>query len=42
VRVRVGSLLCTQWLSAFLESMQQWFAGFAEAESPISVDVDNS
>ena len=39
MRVRVGSLLCTQLLSAFLEFMQQWLPGFAEVESPISVDV---
>ena len=39
MRVRVGSLLCTQWLSAFLEVMQQRLPGFAEVQSPISVDV---
>jgi hypothetical protein len=37
--VRVGSLCYTWWLSVFLEFMKQWLAGFAEAESPISVDV---
>ena len=37
--VWVGSLCYTWWLSVFLEFMQQWLAGFAEAESPISVDV---
>ena len=27
------------WLYLFLEFMQQWLRGFAEVESPISVDV---
>jgi hypothetical protein len=37
--VRVGSLYYIQWLSLFLEFLQQWFPGFAEFESPISVNV---
>jgi len=37
--MRVGSLYYTGWLSVFLEFVQQWFPGFAEVESPISVDV---
>ena len=39
MRVLVGSLLCTQWPSPSLESVQQWFAGFAEVESHIYVRV---
>ena len=37
--VRVGSLCYTGWLSVFLVVMQQGIPGFAEVESPISVDV---
>jgi len=37
--VRVESLYHTRCLSLFLEFVQQWFPGFAEVESPISVDV---
>ena len=37
--VRVVSLCYTGWLSLFLEVMQQRLPGFAEVESPISVDV---
>jgi len=37
--VRVGSLYCTRWLSLFLEVTQLRLPGFAEVESPISVDV---
>ena len=35
----MGSLCYTWWLSLFIEFMQQWLPGFAEVESPISVDV---
>jgi len=35
----VESLYYTRWLSLFLEFMRQWLPGFAEVESPISVDV---
>jgi hypothetical protein len=38
-RVRVGSLYYIRWPSLFLEFVQQWFPGFAEVESPISVNV---
>jgi len=37
--MRVGSLYYTRWLSLFLDFKQQWLPGFAEVESPISVDV---
>ena len=37
--VQVESLYYTWWLSVFLEVMQQRLPGFAEVESPISVDV---
>ena len=39
VQVRVGLLLCTEWLSPLSESMKQWFPRFAEIEAPISVNV---
>ena len=35
----MGSLCYTEWLSLFLEFMQQWLPGYAEVESHISVDV---
>jgi hypothetical protein len=35
----VESLYYTWWLSLFLEVTQQRLPGFAEVESPISVDV---
>ena len=37
--MHVGSLYYTRWLPLFLEFMKQWLPGFAEVESPISVDV---
>ena len=37
--MRVVSLYYARWLSVSLEFMQQWLPGFAEVESPISVDV---
>ena len=37
--MRVESLYYTWWMSLFLEVMQQRLPGFAEVESPISVDV---
>ena len=37
--MRVGSLCYTWWLSVSLEVMQQGLPGFAEVESPISVNV---
>jgi hypothetical protein len=36
----VGSLCYIRWPSLFLEFLQQWFPGFAEVESPISVNVN--
>jgi len=39
VRVQVGLLLCTGWLSPLFEFMKQWFPRFAEIEAPISVNV---
>jgi hypothetical protein len=38
-RVRVGSLYYIRWPSLFLEFVQQWFPGFAEVQSPMSVNV---
>jgi hypothetical protein len=35
----VGSLFYIRWPSLFLEFVQQWFPGFAEVESHISVNV---